>query len=78
MQENTEEDVSQTYCVFLSNFIVPRHSSRTENAIRSIVNKLKDYNNGEAIVTDGTGVVAAATLIALQDGNDGIENVSGD
>lgn len=78
MQENTEEDVSQTYCVFLSNFIVPRHSSRTENAIRSIVNKLKDYNNGEAIVTDGTGVVAAATLFALQDGNDGIENVSGD
>lgn len=75
MQENMNDEISQTGCQFLNNFIVPRHTERTENSVRSIVNALKDYNNGEAIVTDGIGILASVILIALSDGDD-TENVS--
>lgn len=75
MQENMNDIISQTGCLFLNNFIVPRHTERLESSVRSLVNKLQDYNNGDAIVTDSEGIVAAAMLIALSDGDD-MENVS--
>lgn len=75
MQENMHDHISPTGCLFLNNFIVPRHTERLESSVRSLVNKLQDYNNGDAIVTDSEGIVAAAMLIALSDGDD-MENVS--
>lgn len=79
MQENIyhikEGFINSTGCEFSNNFVVPRHDDWTEGEVKNIINQLLDYQNGEAVVTDGTGIVAAAMLIALSDG-DGTENVS--
>lgn len=79
MQENIyhikEGFINSTGCEFSNNFVVPRHDDWTEGEVKNIINQLLDYQNGEAFVTDGTGIVAAAMLIALSDG-DGTENVS--
>ena len=76
IQENTANisngNILQTGCMFTKNFMLRKYMEGVPNngvAGGNEVNKLVFYNDGEAIVMDSTGIVAAAMVIAYVDGD---------